>query len=185
MRSERDKLAAKVQERLGTAKEQRRHLALERQLRRIPTEAKKCTDKANADDARKHPPRNRSWPAEKYGLDRKCWPRLWLVLLDTARNELETARAGSTRRDSRRLGGSVRRWTVWAWWALPAALVIALAGYRLVLGSAAVYSDRPSSAFDVHRRLLYEALRLAATADTGRGAGARRGAHPVSLARLG
>ena len=161
MRSERDKLAAKVQERRATANEQRRHLALERQLRRIPTEANENAPTRRMPTTLGNILRAaESWPADKYGLDPvKCWPRLWLVLPDTARNELETARA---RLDSSATlvvwAGLFAVWTVWAWWALPAALVIALAGYRLVLGSAAVYSDLLESAFDVHRRLLYEAL---------------------------
>jgi hypothetical protein len=48
-------------------------------------------------------------------------------------------------------------WSVWAWWAAPAGLVVAVAAYRILLTSAAVYGDLLEATFDVHRRLLYEA----------------------------
>jgi hypothetical protein len=161
MRRTRDELAAKVEERRATADEQRRHLALERRLRRIPAEANEDAPTRRMPTALGNILRAaESWPADKYGLDPvKCWPRLWLLLPETARSELATARA-TLDSSANLLVWAVLFvvWTVWAWWALPVGLVIAVAGYRLVLGSAAVYGDLLESAFDVHRRLLYEAL---------------------------
>src|SRR5262249_34312036 len=90
MRRERDQLAVKVEKGRATADEQRRHLALERRLRRIPTEANESTPTRRMPTALGNILRAaESWPAHKYGLDpAKCWPRLWLLLPETSRSEL-------------------------------------------------------------------------------------------------
>ena len=50
-------------------------------------------------------------------------------------------------------------WTVWAWWALLTAVVVALAAYWGMLHAAGVYGDLLRSAFDLHRFALYEQTR--------------------------
>ena len=101
-------------------------------------------------------------PHGKYGLDVvRCWPRLWLLLPDSARQELLGAR--------RNLDASVTAltwavlaagWTVSAWWMLPVAVVAVATVHRWwLLPAAEVYGDLVEAAFDVHRTALYDALR--------------------------
>ncbi|MEA5467120.1 hypothetical protein [Leptothoe sp. PORK10 BA2] len=99
---------------------------------------------------------------ERYGLDAVvCWPRLWLLLPDSTRKELQEARAA--------LNTTVRIsfwsllflvWTPLAWWAPLLALPVAWFSYRIALSAAAVYVDLLEATFDVHRHLLYQSLRI-------------------------
>jgi len=161
LQRERDKLAARLDEGHASASEQRRHLALDRRLRRIPTEANDDVLVRRMPTALGNVLRSsESWPADKYGLDAvKCWARLWLVLPDATRSELTSAR---TLVDAT---ASVVTWallfvvcTFWAWWAAPIGLLVAGVSYRMLVSSAAAYGDLVEAAFDIHWRLLYEAL---------------------------
>ncbi len=99
---------------------------------------------------------------ERYGLDAVvCWPRLWLLLPDSTRKELQEARAA--------LNTTVRIclwsllflvWAPLAWWAPLFAFAAAWLSYRMALNTAAVYVDLLEATFDVHRHLLYQSLRL-------------------------
>ena len=70
-------------------------------------------------------------PLEKYGLDAiVCWSRLWLLLPDAVKKDLQEARAD--------LNTAVRVWlwsllfivwVIWAWWAAPVGLISALFTY--------------------------------------------------------
>jgi len=101
------------------------------------------------------------YPLVRYGLTTGiCWPRLWLAIPKEARDTLSQAR--------QRLNGAARLfvwgllfavWTVWAWWAVPAALVVAVAAYWGMLHAAGVYGDLVRSAFDLYRFALYEQVR--------------------------
>ena len=57
-----------------------------------------------------------TWPTDKYGLDApKCWPRLWLVLPDTARKEVAGARSSLDQGAAVWLwGAAFIVWTPWA-----------------------------------------------------------------------
>lgn len=102
-------------------------------------------------------------PLEKYGLDAViCWPRLWLLLPDAAKKDLQDARAD--------LNAAARVWLwsllfmLWtllgAWWAVPVGLLsMAFAYYGWLLNAAATYADLLESAFDLYRPLLYRLLR--------------------------
>jgi hypothetical protein len=101
-------------------------------------------------------------PRERFGLDSViCWPYLWLVLDDSTRRELGQAREA--------LNGGVRVWlwsalfavwTVWAWWALPVALLLCAITYRVsILSAAQAYGDLLEATFALHRDRLYLALR--------------------------
>jgi hypothetical protein len=103
-----------------------------------------------------------SWPGDKYGLDAvKCWPRLWLVLPEATRKELIEARAALDSAASAVLWGALFViWAAWAWWALPVGLAVALTAYfSPLLASAQTYGTLLESAYDLHRPLLYTALR--------------------------
>lgn len=102
-------------------------------------------------------------PNERYGLDAIiCWSRLWLLLPDTVRKDLQEARAD--------LNNAARVWlwsllfSIWtvlgAWWAIPIGLITAwFTYYGWILDAATTYADLVDAAFDVHRTLLYQSLR--------------------------
>ncbi len=132
-----------------------------------------------------------SWPREKYGLDAPtCWPRLWLLLPGSARQELATSRADLDGAVGACLWGLLFvAWTPWTWWAAPVGLILAYLAHRRATRIAAVYGDLIEAAYDVHRSALYAALRWPRPAgpDGEREAGAqlveylRRGTAPAGL----
>ncbi len=102
-------------------------------------------------------------PLGKYGLDAViCWPYLWLLLPDNARNDLQEARAN--------LNTAARVWfwsilfaCVWtplAWWALLLGLGAACLSYYWLLSVARNYGRLVEISFDLYRTHLYTALRL-------------------------
>ncbi|WP_414572265.1 hypothetical protein [Nostoc sp. CCY 9925] len=102
------------------------------------------------------------WPLEKYGLDAiVCWSRLWLLLPDAVKKDLQEARAD--------LNTAVRFWfwsllfivwTFWAWWAAPVGIFSAIFIYRYwALEAARNYGELIEATFDLHRHLLYQSLR--------------------------
>ncbi len=137
--------------------EENQYLELDRRLRHTPAQAEErmATRLGNILRAAER------WPADKYGLDAAvCWPRLWLLLPAEAKKELTEARGGLD-------AGAVvwlwsvlfLVWTVLAWWAAAAGVVAAVLAHRWMIGAAETYGDLLESAFDVHRTLLYAALR--------------------------
>lgn len=101
-------------------------------------------------------------PREVFGLDSvACWSHLWLVLDKDTRKEMAAVR---TALDSGvRLcfwGALFTVWTVWAWWALPIAVVVAASAYYgSLLAAARTYGDLLAAAFTLNRFALYAALR--------------------------
>jgi hypothetical protein len=102
-------------------------------------------------------------PSRRYGLDAVVtWPRLWLLLPETSREEVSASRA--------RLDGAGRgvlwllataAWGGLVWWIAPVAIAAALAVHRGgVLPAAQVYGDLVEATYDLHRTTLYDALRL-------------------------
>jgi hypothetical protein len=102
-----------------------------------------------------------SRPGDRYGLDAVvCWPRLWLVLPETAQAEVTAARAVlNTRAETLLWAVLFAVWGVFAWWAPVVGLLVATAIYRSMLGAAAIYGDLIVSCYDLHRSELYKALR--------------------------
>ena len=108
-------------------------------------------------------------PLEKYGLDAiVCWSRLWLLLSDAVKKDLQEARAD--------LNAAARVWLwsllfiVWtalgAWWAAPVGILSAIfAYYYWALAAARIYGELIESTFDLHRQLLYQSLRWNLPAD--------------------
>jgi hypothetical protein len=101
-------------------------------------------------------------PLQKYGLDTiVCWSRLWLLLPDAVKKDLQEARA--------ELNTAVRVWlwsmlfifwTIWAWWAAPVGIISAIfAYYSWALDAARNYGELIEATFDLHRHLLYQSLR--------------------------
>ncbi|MEO3852570.1 hypothetical protein ABGB09_33965 [Streptomyces sp. B8F3] len=96
----------------------------------------------------------------RYGLDPVvAWPRLWLLLPGAARQEAAAAQASVMLTVQVCVGGALFTvWTIWAWWALPAGMLVAAAAYARLLPAAATFGSVVESCFDVHRRLLYQAV---------------------------
>lgn len=101
-------------------------------------------------------------PAHRYGLEAVVvWPRLWLVMPDTARQEIATAR-GSL--DS---SVAVAIWGVGficlsslAWWAAPlGAMIAVLAVIFWIPVRAEVFAELVEGCFDLYRTALYTQLR--------------------------
>ncbi|BAY23264.1 hypothetical protein NIES2100_30280 [Calothrix sp. NIES-2100] len=101
-------------------------------------------------------------PLEKYGLDAIiCWSRLWLLLPDAVKKDLQEARAD--------LNTAVRfllwsllfiLWTFWAWWAAPVGIISAIfAYYYWAIDAATNYGELIEATFDLNRHLLYQSLR--------------------------
>lgn len=155
-------------------KAEKRWQALQTRLPRLtPTEARELAELDGR--LRRIPPTGRlmptrlgnilaaseTWPQTKYGMDPAvCWPRLWLVLPDKARETMTEARG---KLDSAAAGmcwaAAFIVWTPWAWWAAPAGILTALALYRYwVLRAAERFGDALEACFDVHHRDLYVAL---------------------------
>jgi hypothetical protein len=100
-----------------------------------------------------------TWPGDKYGLDApKCWSRLWLVLPDTARNELSAARADLDQGAVTWLfGAAFLVWIPWTWWALLVGVAVPAGAYLWMLSAARSYGELIEAAFDIHRAALYRA----------------------------
>ena len=108
-------------------------------------------------------------PLEKYGLNAiVCWSRLWLLLSDAVKKDLQEARAD--------LNAAARAWLwsvlfiVWtalgAWWAAPVGILSAIfAYYYWALAAARIYGELIEATFDLHRQLLYQSLRWNLPAD--------------------
>jgi hypothetical protein len=103
-----------------------------------------------------------TWPKDKYGLDAVViWPRLWLVLPDTTRQELHAARAGLDGAVAAAVWGLLFcAFTAWTPLALAVGLVVAAAAVALwVPARAEVFADLLEAAYDLHRIGLYQQLR--------------------------
>lgn len=101
-------------------------------------------------------------PREKYGLDMIiCWPRLWLLLPQQTQQKLTAARSALDEAVQIIAWGMLFLiWMIWSWrLALLIALLLMWGGYRLALHSADIYGQLLEATFDVHRHLLYQALR--------------------------
>lgn len=108
------------------------------------------------------------FPYVRYGLAMfVVWPRLWLVLPDSTRNELSTTRKALDERTRILTWGLLLTvWTIWAWWALPIAIGVATVAYRGMLSAAGVYGDLIRAAFDLHRFAMYKSLNWPLPAST-------------------
>jgi hypothetical protein len=140
-----------------SARELATYVALDRRRRRAPTrpERRMPTHLGNVLRAAE------GRPEAHYGLEATtCWPRLWLLLPDTARTEVAAARSSLNAATQVWLWGVLFVvWTVWAWWALPLGALVAAGAYAQMLRSAGVFGDLLESCFDVYRGSLYESLR--------------------------
>ncbi|MBW4475139.1 MAG: hypothetical protein KME45_32880 [Stenomitos rutilans HA7619-LM2] len=133
-------------------------LAIDWQLRQAPSQPERLMPTKLGNLLRAAETR----PTEKYGLDAIiCWSRLWLVLPDTIKKELQEARADLNTAARIWLWGVLFWvWAVWVWWAIPVGLLVAWFAYVWMLEAAATYSDLLESVFDLHRLTLYKSLQF-------------------------
>lgn len=105
---------------------------------------------------------------ERYGLDSiVCWPRLWLLLPEPVKRELQSARSD--------LDAAARVWFwcllftvwgIWVWWlALLGVLAAIFTYYCWATVAAASYGELIKATFDIYRKLLYDGLRWDLPAD--------------------
>jgi hypothetical protein len=147
----------------ATDKETAELLATERRLARLPGTPEQVMPTRLGNVMRAAEAR----PFEWYGLDSVlCWSRLWLVLPDPAKAEVNATRAD--------LEAAVT-WGTWAaltvvWviftpWALLVALVACLFSYLALIGSAVRFGELVNAVYDLYRGLLYDALGYARPQD--------------------
>ena len=109
-----------------------------------------------------------SWPKDKYGLDATVtWPRLWLLLPDSSRQELLTARTALDSAVGAVIWGLLFCvYAVWTPFAILAGLAVAIAAVAFwVPNRAEVFGDLLEAAYDLHRIALYQQLRWPPPAD--------------------
>jgi hypothetical protein len=111
----------------------------------------------------------------KYGLDAViCWSRLWMILPEAVKKDLQEARAD--------LNTAARIWlwsflfcgwtalaiptrNPWATWPLLLGLLSGWFAYRWAIAAASLYGELIEAAFDIHRQLLYQSLRWTLPSD--------------------
>lgn len=99
-------------------------------------------------------------PTHKYGLDAVvCWPRLWLLLSDSAREDLAAARGRlMTCVELWTWGLLFLLWTIWSPWAILVAALWLWLSDVLLRQTAMAYADLLESVFDLYRWALYQAV---------------------------
>jgi hypothetical protein len=103
-----------------------------------------------------------TWPIDKYGLDAVVvWPRLWLLLPDSTRQELQAARTSLDNAVTAAIWGLLFCiFAVWMPLAIPIGLVAATAAIRFWAPTRAeIFGDLLESVYDLHRIALYQQLR--------------------------
>lgn len=130
--------------------EERRHLRPEEKDRFMPT---RIGNIIRAAELR---------PYRKYGLDTiVVWPRLWIVLPDSTRKELLSARAGLDSAAAAAIWGILFcAFSGLTPWCIPVGLGIAAIAVKGWLPARAeAYGDMLEAAYDMHRTALYQQLR--------------------------
>ncbi|MBI5965470.1 MAG: hypothetical protein HY863_18490 [Chloroflexi bacterium] len=99
-------------------------------------------------------------PESRYGLDAVvCWPRLWPLLPENVRNDLDMVRSTLDRLVELWFWGLLFfLWAYWTPWAVVIGLLWMILTYGTSLQAAMAYGDLLESAFDLHRLLLYSAM---------------------------
>lgn len=137
--------------------DQEKFLALDMALMKAPVKQQDCmpTRLGNILRAAERKPGN------KYGLDAViCWPRLWLLLPDEVKKDLTEARTALDVQTRLWIWSTMFIvWSYWSIWALPIGVLAATVIYQMMLSTALVYGELLEATYDLHRAVLYQALR--------------------------
>ncbi len=105
-------------------------------------------------------------PVDKYGLDAIiCWSRLWMLLPDAVKKDLQEARADLNTAARVWLwsllfcGWTFLGWNLLATWPLLFGVLSAWFAYGWAIAAARTYGELIEAAFDLYRHLLYQSLR--------------------------
>lgn len=101
-------------------------------------------------------------PTRKYGLDAiVVWPRLWLTLSDSTRQELIAARSGLDGAVAASIWGVLFcAFSAWTLWCIHVGLGVAVAAVvGWIPARAEVFGDILEAAYDMNRNALYQQLR--------------------------
>jgi hypothetical protein len=111
-------------------------------------------------------------PLNKYGLDAVvCWSRLWMLLPEPVKKDLQEART--------ELNTAARIWlwsilfcgwsllgqSWWTTWPIAVGLISAWCAYQWAIDAARNYGELIEASFDLYRHLLYQAMRWELPAD--------------------
>lgn len=99
-------------------------------------------------------------PYHRYGLDAIiCWPRLWLILPEATKKDIQTAQSELNNAVRLCLWGVLGLgWGIWSWKIISIALLSFLFAYNWAITAAITYGELIEASFDLHRKLLYQAL---------------------------
>jgi hypothetical protein len=151
-------LDEKLEAKLLTANDRAELIRCDRALRQYPTDETDFLPTHLGNILRSSERR----PYDRYGLDAiVCWPRLWLLLPENARKDIQEARL-TLNNGVRVFAWSILFlvWSIWSFWAIPLALLSALFAYCWILDSAILYGELIESVFDLYRTALYQSLRF-------------------------
>lgn len=101
-------------------------------------------------------------PMVKYGLDPVlCWPHLWLLLPEQARQDLSETRTELNLAVRVLIWGLLFiLWSFLSYWAILISLIVVIGAYFWALSAAETYADLLEATFDLYRFDLYRALQL-------------------------
>lgn len=111
-------------------------------------------------------------PLNKYGLDAViCWPRLWMLLPDGVKKDLQESRTDlNTAVNIWSWGILFCGWTIFAvtpnginiqeLWPLFIGILTAYLAYSWALMTGKIYGEQIEASFDLYRQLLYQILRF-------------------------
>lgn len=151
------RVASPVLAGIATAEQREEYVRLDLYLRRLPPSGR-CLPTCIGNTLRASEVR----PLAKYGLDAVVvWPHLWLLLPDTTRKELESARASLDASVAAGVWGLLFvAFTPLAVWVLPTGLGVAAVAWLLwTPARAETFADLVEATFDLYRLLLYSKLR--------------------------
>ncbi len=101
-------------------------------------------------------------PRHIYGLDAvACWPHLWIVIPESARELLGNVRQQLNRACELWLWGVLfMLWGPFAWFAIPVGLLWSWIAYRLSVNIVRNFADLLTAHFDLYRWEIYKSLHL-------------------------
>jgi hypothetical protein len=105
-------------------------------------------------------------PLNKYGLDAiVCWSRLWMLLPDAVKKDLQEARTDLNTAARVWLwsilfcGWSLLGQSWWTTWPIAVGLISAWWAYQWAIDAARTYGELIEASFDLYRHLLYQSIR--------------------------